>query len=187
MKYKCKHCSKNFERSKGEANRGRTKYCSKECYFERRKEKRKERVDRVLRTGKKQCQLCKETKSVKEFFKRRANKDGYGSYCKPCKIKYNRENNKKHKHKHLEQRKNAHLLNKYGITLGEYKAIRSKQGGLCAICRKKDRLCVDHDHSTGEIRGLLCDMCNRGLGLFYDDELTIRRANIYLRNYKQKP
>lgn len=59
-----------------------------------------------------------------------------------------------------------HLLNKFGITEEQYESLLLRQGRCCAICRRtfrafKKRLAVDHDHHTGEIRGLLCDYCNR--------------------------
>lgn len=60
------------------------------------------------------------------------------------------------------------------------------QGGLCAICRQPERtarnqvLAVDHDHSTGEVRGLLCSHCNRAVGLLADDPARLIRALAYL-------
>ena len=83
-------------------------------------------------------------------------------------------------------------LNKsYGITVEQYNSLFSKQGGRCAVCLKtasekgmgrKKHLCVDHNHSTGEIRGLLCDPCNRGIGLLQDDYEIISNAVNYLKN-----
>src|SRR5262245_57445902 len=69
-------------------------------------------------------------------------------------------------------------LKRYGITLAEYDALLEKQGGVCAICRKhsKRRLCVDHCHRTGMIRGLLCDSCNLGLGSLQDDQASLVAA-----------
>jgi hypothetical protein len=63
----------------------------------------------------------------------------------------------------------ARLMRLYGITLKQYDDLLDKQLGLCAICDRKPggrRLDVDHDHRTGEIRGLLCHLCNRALGMF---------------------
>jgi len=62
--------------------------------------------------------------------------------------------------------RNNYLLKKYGITEDDYQALLQKQKGLCGCCGRpasvfKRRLALDHDHSTGEIRGLLCIFCNR--------------------------
>lgn len=76
----------------------------------------------------------------------------------------------------------------YGISSEEYKALYASQGGRCAICRRATgaarRLAVDHNHKTGEVRGLLCKPCNRyGLGMFArDDPEVFDRAADYLRN-----
>jgi hypothetical protein len=69
---------------------------------------------------------------------------------------------------------NAHVV--------DYDAMLARQGGVCKICRKPalKRLCLDHDHANGWIRGLLCHKCNTGLGLFDDDIGRILRAAVYL-------
>lgn len=72
----------------------------------------------------------------------------------------------------------------YALAPGEYKALLKRQGGRCAICRKvprKRNLAVDHDHSTGKVRGLLCYMCNSALGVFEFDRVTAYRASDYIR------
>lgn len=53
----------------------------------------------------------------------------------------------------------------YGISELEYQALITEQGDLCALCDKKKKLVVDHDHNTGKVRGLLCFRCNIALGL----------------------
>jgi hypothetical protein len=85
--------------------------------------------------------------------------------------------------KRLAQRLRAH-----GLTVAEYKQILAEQGGGCAICGRTDsgdkrghRLHVDHCHSTGRFRGLLCTRCNKGLGHFGDDPERLERAAMYLR------
>jgi hypothetical protein len=65
---------------------------------------------------------------------------------------------------------------KYGLTLEERNALLA-QG--CRICRKP-ATAIDHDHGTGEVRGPLCDGCNRGLGIFGDDPALLSRAAAYL-------
>jgi hypothetical protein len=73
-------------------------------------------------------------------------------------------------------------LKRYGISPAEYDALLAKQGGACAICRKrsKQRLCVDHCHVTGMVRGLLCKECNGALGYLRDDQASLVAALAYL-------
>lgn len=73
----------------------------------------------------------------------------------------------------------------YGITAEEYEVMFTEQGGRCAICERhqlefRRRLCVDHCHKTGKVRGLLCDNCNHGIGLFKDNSERMFRAIKYL-------
>lgn len=76
------------------------------------------------------------------------------------------------------------LRRKFGITVDQYDAIAESQDMLCAICRKvcvTDRkLAVDHCHETDDIRGLLCQNCNIGLGKFQDDPVLLQRAAEYV-------
>ena len=71
----------------------------------------------------------------------------------------------------------------YGLDEEQFNTMVNKQYGLCAIClyAEEKALCVDHSHSTGKIRGLLCQKCNKGLGLFKDNPENLDRAAIYLR------
>lgn len=80
---------------------------------------------------------------------------------------------------------------RYGITREWYDTTLEKQGGCCAICQTTEvgrkghtHFHVDHDHHTGEVRGLLCDLCNRGLGYFKDDGLLLIQAAKYLELHK---
>lgn len=80
----------------------------------------------------------------------------------------------------------AWLRNQYGITVEEYVVMAEVQQGLCAICRRgcprNSRLSVDHDHDTGRVRGLLCDTCNKVLGMVEDSPERLRAAADYLEN-----
>ncbi len=68
-----------------------------------------------------------------------------------------------------------------GITQHEYAAMITASGGHCQICgTSPPRLCLDHSHENGRARGLLCDLCNRGLGHFKDDANVLRSALKYL-------
>jgi hypothetical protein len=76
-------------------------------------------------------------------------------------------------------------LRRYGITLDDYTSMHQKQGGCCAVCGVSEiehgkPLVVDHEHTTGRVRGLLCHKCNIGLGLFGDDIFRLQRAINYL-------
>ena len=60
-----------------------------------------------------------------------------------------------------------HILSTYGISRQDYMQILEAQGGRCDICQRlpdKQRLHIDHSHRSGEVRGLLCSLCNRALG-----------------------
>ena len=69
---------------------------------------------------------------------------------------------------------------RYGITLEIYQKILAAQGGGCAICGSNRRLHTDHSHSTKVVRGILCENCNRGLGMFQDSSDRLRLAMAYL-------
>lgn len=79
-----------------------------------------------------------------------------------------------------------HIWNQYGLTTEEYWAIYNYQGGVCGLCRKangkRKKLSVDHDHATGEIRGLYCSRCNNIFGHLRDDPEAFRRGSELLEN-----
>jgi len=80
----------------------------------------------------------------------------------------------KENYKYMAARED-HLKRKYGITLEMYDTMLAKQHGVCAICfgdNKGEVLVVDHNHITGKVRGLLCQMCNKGIGSLKTDEGT---------------
>ena len=87
-----------------------------------------------------------------------------------------------HKHEISVRRQGGHLKRRYGISRADYAALLARQGGVCAICGKppEKTLCVDHCHSTGRIRGLLCRKCNFGLGCYAEDQAAIIAALAYL-------
>ena len=127
------------------------------------------------------CSVCKEVKPVEEFNKYTKGKDSLQHYCRVC-------SNRKRKEWDLEdpeRTKGKHLRDTYGISLADYNKMLSSQNHKCAICGKDEvkfhkRLVVDHDHSTGKIRALLCNTCNHGLGNFKDDITSLASATQYL-------
>jgi Recombination endonuclease VII len=87
-----------------------------------------------------------------------------------------------HKQKICEGARARYQPRLCGLSATEYDALLAKQNGACAICRRrwKERLCVDHCHLTGMIRGLLCRRCNLGLGYMKDDQASLIAAVAYL-------
>jgi len=145
------------------------------------------------------CTTCKTKKPLSEFGLVRGKPR---HQCKDCKNKASKEwyeQNKDRKkelskqYKHIKKDKD--LKATYGISLADYHRMLAEQNQRCKICLTheddvKRVLCVDHDHSTGKVRGLLCDTCNRSLGLLKDNVETLRRAIDYLTpetQFKIKP
>lgn len=141
------------------------------------------------------CPNCKETKLLHEYYTDNARKDGWSFYCKKCTAaicKKSREKRKAEGHRYkgtpynADTNRFAQLKHYYNLTREEYDRLVIKQSYLCAICesepRGNTRLHVDHDHKTNQVRGLLCDDCNNGLGRFEDDIELLRKAIEYLQN-----
>jgi len=81
---------------------------------------------------------------------------------------------------HAEYQRNYKLVKKYGITVDDYERMYKEQGGKCAICEEKyDSLVVDHCHTTGKVRSLLCNNCNSGFGYFKEDSKRLNNAIKY--------
>jgi hypothetical protein len=150
----------------------------------------------------KRCTKCGEKKPLDEFTKDRRKKNGRGSCCSKCKSKSkldwihrNPEKNREYQKvfaKGRERRpqqitadkRKEYGLKEYGLTVAEYDEMFRKQNGVCAICKsgnKGRRLCVDHDHKTGRVRGLLCNPCNWALGHMRDDTSLLEKAIEYLK------
>jgi hypothetical protein len=90
--------------------------------------------------------------------------------------------------KMFEDRRDSVVRRQYGITLADYEQMVYNQEQKCAICGNEDevegrRLAIDHCHLSGKVRGLLCGKCNRGLGLFNDNQELLNKAISYLTKY----
>jgi hypothetical protein len=93
---------------------------------------------------------------------------------------------KQYRETHREQRaltlREGHLRRKYGLGLSDYQFLCVAQASRCAICHVvTDSLHVDHDHTSGLVRGLLCGNCNKAIGLFHEDPERFHAAERYLR------
>lgn len=124
------------------------------------------------------CTRCGLDKELDEFPRNKRGPNGRHWYCKPCHSAQNRESRSKN-----GGARKYHMKRRYGITLEDFDALLAKQGFLCPICLKRPAVHVDHDHATGRVRGILCEMCNGGLGQFRDNPRTIESAIEYLERH----
>ena len=131
-----------------------------------------------------QCSICEIVKPLREFAKRKNRKSGLYCYCKKCasmaRAKWKQDDPKRCAASHRK----SLLKRRYGITLEQYDQMLNEQNGVCAICGGVNkggwRLAVDHDHNTGEIRGLLCQNCNRRVGDLENNPVLFRSIINYL-------
>lgn len=132
----------------------------------------------------KECNICNELKALTEF-EHQKNRPNPRKTCKTC--RYKQRDFEKEKIRHREYARNYRKANPdklrksfeksvYGVTKEEFKYKE------CWICGSSHRLCIDHNHSTSEVRGLLCTNCNAGLGHFRDNQETLLRAIEYLND-----
>ena len=86
--------------------------------------------------------------------------------------------------------KKRDLKRNYNLSLEQVDEMLLKQDHKCAICSKsliETKRCIDHDHKTGKVRGILCYSCNVGLEVFYDDPELMIKAIAYLDTFIQIP
>lgn len=129
----------------------------------------------------KTCAKCQETKALDDFHRQPSGPKGRHSYCKPCANKLARES--KMRNYTPEQKRRWHMKARYGVSASEVDAMVSTQEGKCPLCDRPlegKRPCVDHDHNTGRVRGVLCHRCNIRLG-GWDDLEWRKRALEYLK------
>lgn len=106
-------------------------------------------------------------------------------------IEERRRKRREYLKKNPEMARANQLLVKYGIRLSEWKELLTIQRGQCKICftrfSKKIKPCVDHDHSTNKVRGILCVNCNVMLGNARDSILILKQAIEYLASNSRQP
>jgi len=142
------------------------------------------------------CKPCKEVISSNwrktAIGRNSTNKSRRLQYKKYGKAYAQTEKGKEDQHKRIkkylktEKGKDNLLRKRYGITLTEYEALFASQDGRCAICGSDGdgkKLHLDHCHSTSKVRGLLCNNCNIGIGLFQEDVTRLQNAIEYLKRH----
>lgn len=139
------------------------------------------------------CSKCALPLPLKMFHKLKHGALGRHPNCKTCRSKYESKRwkglpgeHKRRLRKSKGKSERAASLAEFGFTLESFRDAVTAVDGKCEICSKYvgDSLCVDHCHSSGKFRGLLCSTCNMGLGMFRDDEERLRKAIKYLRSRK---
>jgi Recombination endonuclease VII len=131
---------------------------------------------RVVPDSKKWCPQCETIKEMDDFPRNRSARGGRGGYCKPC---HNARGVDTYTRLYGSTRE-YHLRRRYGIGQVDVDRMLAEQGGLCACCDKPNPEHVDHDHETGNVRGMLCFNCNQALGNARDDIETLQRLRNYL-------
>ena len=139
------------------------------------------------------CKICNQSKPLTEFYQtvRKGKPYGYHGKCKSCYVKKQQETYDPIK------KRDENLKRVYGIGIEEYNILLKEQNNCCAICgstdpkgRKSGRgggvdvFYVDHDHKTGKVRGLLCNICNRTMGYVGENLGILEEMILYLNKHK---
>ncbi|MFA7222777.1 MAG: endonuclease VII domain-containing protein [Bacilli bacterium] len=164
---KCVKPHEDFCKDKNSAD-GLNSIC-RDCISAARSQKRipqrtKEMVAYDIESQSKVCSICKKRYSFNMFVVCNHSPDKKGSICSKCALTYHRESN----------------IRGYGISIEEYDRMKKEQGSKCAICGRGGHLYVDHNHKTGEVRGLLCNSCNSAIGQLQDSPVVVAKALRYL-------
>ena len=145
----------------------------------------------------KTCYKCNTDKPISEFKLQKSGKPM--NQCHACLLIHKRLYHCKNKEKlnesrmkwyyankeraKLTKRKNT-LMRRYGLDIEQYEFMVESQNGICAICGRNDsKLVIDHNHSTGKVRALLCCRCNTWLGVLEADRVWLSKAHKYLEDF----
>lgn len=151
----------------------------------------------------KTCTVCKETKTISEFYVSGTRHTGtviYQPRCKQCYSvhylkKWHQKNkdekaievNRRKRNRTKDQEKDIRLKTRYGINLESYNNMYESQKGECKICGKHEEvLRIDHNHKTHVVRDLLCHSCNTLLGHAKEDISILNKAIEYLKEHSDK-
>lgn len=124
------------------------------------------------------CKECGEEKDDSLFITTTSNtgKKYLRYLCKDC-------NNIRQRERYKETDWwSRHLKSKYGLTIEQYEELLSKSNHQCQMCEATENLCVDHDHETNEVRGILCKTCNTGIGFLKHNKEILNKGIEYLES-----
>jgi hypothetical protein len=130
------------------------------------------------------CSKCKKEKSIDNYGKHKLGKDGIHPTCTSCRTQIQKANRYVNGYPYQ-------IKYKYGITIEEYNSLINIQNHICPICTEIFDLdfksmktpCIDHDHKTGKIRGILCRSCNIALGHTKEDIQRLKNLILYIEKY----
>jgi hypothetical protein len=142
-------------------------------------------------TDRKRCRDCEVEKPLTDFPLQPKGRQGRHPLCKVCRATQERERYRTNRRRLLDEmagdparrkrvRRRA-LERKYGLTEADVESLFLRQAGRCLVCWLRVPLVIDHDHVSGEVRGLLCSGCNLALGSLNDSAERCRSAAAYLR------
>lgn len=184
----CKRCGvrktfDEFKKSKNFAD-GRYHICS-ECNSKATKHFSRSRYQKILDLAveSKVCSCCKTRKPFSDYYKDKRMRDGRRGICIDCMRSQNKDNKER---RGVVNRCNS-IVRLYSITEEEVQEMMNNQKGCCKICNESlsyhnssTHYSIDHNHITGEVRGLLCCSCNSGLGFLKDSPAILKKALDYL-------
>lgn len=136
----------------------------------------------------KRCYACATEKDELDFYPNKAKKDGLSTECKVC----SRAKANKYHHSNTGKVRESTRLRRYGVDSETYLRMITDQNNSCAICYQpsaespKGLLFVDHCHSSGKVRGLLCHHCNLVIGNAKDNTDVLMQSINYLRKHNEQ-
>ena len=136
-----------------------------------------------------ECRRCKLRPKINKRWGKQ-----WAAYCRECtnetsriyrarNLEKVRKRERRAERKHIGPKTDRRLQMRYGISLSQYHTLLENQGGVCCICKSAPNgkaLHVDHCHKTREVRGLLCNKCNLGIGSFHDNRRLLSAALQYI-------
>jgi hypothetical protein len=145
------------------------------------------------------CSECQKARPLEDFYRSKHGAQGRRANCKDCQNARTYAWRNANRQRYLEIRRDEtrrvaarasmRSLSKYGLTEDDYVRMLAEQQDVCAVCGngpggRVRRLCVDHCHDTGKVRGLLCDPCNRILGMIKDSKEHAHSMADYIDKYR---
>ena len=150
------------------------------------------------------CKLCNEYKDITNF-------QPQGRQCRNCRnekqrvywaslpeeerkirrhnVEYQRAYREKNREKVRELSRKTHIMRKFNMTIEQYDKMLKNQNGVCAICKDScstgNNLAIDHNHTTGKVRALLCKNCNTAIGLMKEDVERMLSAIEYIKSHSE--